>query len=87
MYILSLCLAFRSAELVGREREREREGGRGRESELGFARACHMCGNSDLRQLERLVEVFEKSLVKLRKVESWGLWIFGVRVGIGLHET
>ena len=62
---------------------RERE----RESELGVARACHMCGNSDLRQLERLVEVFEKSLVKLRKVESWGLWIFGVRVGIGLHET
>ena len=66
-----------------REREIERE----REPELGVARACHMCGNSDLRQLERLVEVFEKSLVKLRKVESWGLWIFGVRVGIGLHET
>ena len=58
VYIICLCLAFSSAELLERERE----------SELGVA---------DLRQLERLVEVFEKSLVKLRKeLGIVDIWIY-----------
>ena len=57
-----ICLCLAFSSAELLERERERE------SELGVA---------DLRQLERLVEVFEKSLVKLRKeLGIVDIWIY-----------